>query len=100
MPTAARSIVTTSRRGETRPGISNINAGPSEEGPAPGSAPGAGGGGVGGRGGERGGRGGQLRIIQCIQAASERPFCWGENDCCLFVADVCLAACDRDPAAA
>ena len=42
----------------------------------------------------------QLRIIQTIQAASERPFCWGENDCCLFVADVCLAACDKDPAAA
>jgi len=42
----------------------------------------------------------QLRIIQCIQAASGRPFCWGENDCCLFVADVCLAACDKDPAAA
>ncbi|WP_434430412.1 DUF6950 family protein [Aeromonas veronii] len=41
----------------------------------------------------------QLRIIQTIQAASERPFCWGENDCCLFVADVCLAACDKDPAA-
>ena len=40
----------------------------------------------------------QLRIIQTIQAASERPFCWGENDCCLFVADVCLAACDKDPA--
>ncbi|WP_324034457.1 hypothetical protein [Aeromonas caviae] len=32
MPTAARSIVTTSRRGETRPGISNIDAGPSEDG--------------------------------------------------------------------
>jgi len=42
----------------------------------------------------------QLRIIQCIQAASGRPFSWGENDCCLFVADVCLAACDKDPAAA
>ncbi|MGN5115646.1 DUF6950 family protein [Aeromonas sp. 55A] len=41
----------------------------------------------------------QLRIIQTIQAASERPFCWGENDCCLLVADVCLAACDKDPAA-
>ena len=42
----------------------------------------------------------QLRTIQTIQAASERPFCWGKNDCCLFVADVCLAACDKDPAAA
>lgn len=41
----------------------------------------------------------QIRIITTIQAASERPFCWGENDCCLFVADVCLAACDKDPAA-
>ncbi|MDX7735884.1 DUF6950 family protein [Aeromonas caviae] len=41
----------------------------------------------------------QLRIIQCIQAASGRPFAWGENDCCLFVADVCLAACGKDPAA-
>ena len=42
----------------------------------------------------------QIRIITTIQAASERPFCWGKNDCCLFVADVCLAACDKDPAAA
>lgn len=42
----------------------------------------------------------QLRTIQTIQAASERPFCWGKNDCCLFVADVCLAACGKDPAAA
>ena len=41
----------------------------------------------------------QIRIITTIQAATERPFCWGENDCCLFVADVCLAACDKDPAA-
>ena len=42
----------------------------------------------------------QIRIIKTIQAASERPFCWGENDCSLFVADACLAACDKDPAAA
>lgn len=41
----------------------------------------------------------QLRIIDTIKAASGRPFCWGENDCCLFVADVCLAACGKDPAA-
>ncbi|WP_435521431.1 DUF6950 family protein, partial [Aeromonas caviae] len=42
----------------------------------------------------------QLRIIHRIQAASERPFWWRYNAFCLFVADVCLAACDRDPAAA
>ena len=42
----------------------------------------------------------QIRIITTIKAAQERPFCWGENDCCLFVADVCRAACDKDPAAA
>jgi len=42
----------------------------------------------------------QTRIIDTIKAASERPFCWGQNDCCLLVADVCLAACDKDPAAA
>lgn len=42
----------------------------------------------------------QIRTIHTIQAASERPFCWGESDCCLFVADVCLAVCDKDPASA
>lgn len=38
----------------------------------------------------------QLR--ETIQAASGRPFLWGENDCCLFAADCCVAVCGVDPA--
>ncbi|MGP9796210.1 DUF6950 family protein [Halomonas sp. 86] len=34
-----------------------------------------------------------------IKAASERPFSWGEFDCCLFAADCCVAICGIDPAA-
>ncbi|WP_339935151.1 DUF6950 family protein [Vreelandella glaciei] len=34
-----------------------------------------------------------------IKAASERPFSWGEFDCCLFAADCCIAICGVDPAA-
>jgi len=39
------------------------------------------------------------RLHQEIQAASERPFLWGEFDCCLFAADCCVAVCGIDPAA-
>lgn len=41
----------------------------------------------------------QQRIIAAIEAASGRPFLWGSADCCLFVADCCVAACGKDPAA-
>jgi len=34
-----------------------------------------------------------------IKAAHERPFSWGEFDCCLFAADCCIAICGVDPAA-
>ncbi|WP_413614745.1 hypothetical protein MRB56_12620 [Halomonas cupida] len=34
-----------------------------------------------------------------ITAALGRPFSWGENDCCLFASDACLAVCGVDPAA-
>lgn len=39
------------------------------------------------------------RLHDTIKAASERPFLWGENDCCLFAADCCEAICGIDPAA-
>lgn len=38
-------------------------------------------------------------LHQTIEAARERPFLWGETDCCLFVADCCAAVCGVDPAA-
>jgi hypothetical protein len=34
-----------------------------------------------------------------LLAAVERPFCWGECDCCLFMADWIMAARGIDPAA-
>lgn len=33
-----------------------------------------------------------------IRASFGRPFSWGENDCCLFAADCCVAVCNVDPA--
>lgn len=39
------------------------------------------------------------RLNDTIKAASERPFSWGEFDCCLFAADCALAVCGVDPAA-
>lgn len=33
-----------------------------------------------------------------IKAAREVAFLWGENDCCLFVADCCVEICGVDPA--
>lgn len=41
----------------------------------------------------------QKRLAQVLQAASERPFSWGEHDCCLFVADCVFAVCGIDPLA-
>ncbi|MPT00937.1 MAG: hypothetical protein E2581_20910 [Pseudomonas sp.] len=38
------------------------------------------------------------RLHETIQAASERPFLWGEFDCCLFVSDCSIAICGVDPA--
>ncbi|MDG9890554.1 DUF6950 family protein [Pseudomonas juntendi] len=38
------------------------------------------------------------RLHETIQAAFERPFLWGEFDCCLFVADCAAAICGVDPA--
>jgi hypothetical protein len=38
------------------------------------------------------------RLSNTIKAATERPFSWGEFDCCLFVSDCCVAVCGVDPA--
>lgn len=38
-------------------------------------------------------------LAETIQAAKQRPFLWGETDCCLFAADCALAQTGRDPAA-
>lgn len=37
------------------------------------------------------------RLHREIQAASERPFSWGEFDCCTFAALCCVAVCGVDP---
>lgn len=42
----------------------------------------------------------QRQLITTLEAARVRPFVWGELDCCLFVADCCVAVCGVDPAAA
>lgn len=39
------------------------------------------------------------RLHDVIKAALERPFSWGEFDCCLFAADCAIAVCGIDPAA-
>lgn len=38
------------------------------------------------------------RLNDVIKAALERPFSWGEFDCCLFAADCAVAVCGVDPA--
>ncbi|MBF8720511.1 DUF6950 family protein [Pseudomonas guariconensis] len=40
------------------------------------------------------------RLSEVIKAALERPFSWGEFDCCLFAADCAVAVCGTDPAQA
>lgn len=40
------------------------------------------------------------RLSEVIKAALERPFSWGEFDCCLFAADCAVAVCGTDPAEA
>ena len=39
------------------------------------------------------------QLATTIKAATERPFSWGEFDCCLFAADCAVAVCGVDPAA-
>ena len=41
----------------------------------------------------------ETRLNDVIEAALDRPFRWGENDCCLFAADVVHVLTGRDPAA-
>lgn len=41
-----------------------------------------------------------LQLSKTIKAASERPFSWGEFDCCTFAADCAVAVCGVDPAEA
>lgn len=41
-----------------------------------------------------------IRLTEVIKAARERPFSWGEFDCCLFAADCAVAVCGTDPAEA
>lgn len=38
------------------------------------------------------------QLATTIKAAIERPFSWGEFDCCLFAADCSMAVCGTDPA--
>lgn len=40
------------------------------------------------------------RLAEVFAAAEGKPFAWGENDCCLFAADCCLAISGKDPALA
>lgn len=37
------------------------------------------------------------RLPETLQKAMQKPFSWGEHDCCLFAADCVIAACDFDP---
>ena len=41
----------------------------------------------------------QQRLLAEFKAASERPFVWGQSDCCLFAADCVVAQSGIDPAA-
>jgi len=40
------------------------------------------------------------RLLAALAAARDRPFRWGEHDCCLFAADLIEAVTGVDPAAA
>lgn len=37
------------------------------------------------------------RLPETLQKATQKPFSWGEHDCCLFAADCVIAVCDFDP---
>ncbi len=37
------------------------------------------------------------RLPEALQKAMQKPFSWGEHDCCLFAADCVVAVCDFDP---
>lgn len=37
------------------------------------------------------------RLPETLQKAMQKPFSWGEHDCCLFAADCVIALCDFDP---
>lgn len=39
------------------------------------------------------------RLPETLQKAAQKPFSWGEHDCCLFTADCVMAICDFDPCA-
>jgi len=41
----------------------------------------------------------QLQLSDFVKERTAMPFIWGQNDCCLFVADAILAMTDCDPAA-
>lgn len=40
-----------------------------------------------------------LRLANLLRESQDKPFIWGEFDCCLFVSDCCVAVCGMDPAA-
>lgn len=37
------------------------------------------------------------RLSKTLSAAINKPFSWGDHDCCLFAADCVIAICDFDP---
>lgn len=41
-----------------------------------------------------------MRLARFLEAASKRPFSWGQTDCALFAADWVLMATGEDPAVA
>ncbi len=38
------------------------------------------------------------RLPETLKNAINRPFVWGEHDCCLFASDCVIAVCNFDPA--
>lgn len=41
-----------------------------------------------------------LRLAKLLRESQDKPFIWGEFDCCLFVSDCAVAVCGVDPAEA
>ncbi|WP_254701325.1 DUF6950 family protein [Proteus mirabilis] len=37
------------------------------------------------------------RLPETLKNAINRPFVWGEHDCCLFASDCVIAVCNFDP---